>query len=145
MVEFYKIAKLEVDINDQLQEEEMSFWDNAKKDFQQSLKESVHLLKEKAIIIKEKADELTEEGKKRYKIFDIQMRIQKEVGELGGRIYDLSSKSGNPLLDKKVKALIARIKKLESHIIKLKKNKKESTRSKASQKRRTKKKELLSS
>ena len=123
----------------------MSFWDNAKKDFQQSLKESVHLLKEKAIIIKEKADELTEEGKKRYKIFDIQMRIQKEVGELGGRIYDLSSRSGNPLLDKKVKTLIARIKKLESHIIKLKKNKKESTRSKASQKRRTKKKELLSS
>lgn len=124
----------------------MSFWDNAKKDFQQSLKESVHLLKEKAIIIKEKADELTEEGKKRYKIFDIQMRIQKEVGELGGRIYDLSSKSGNPLLDKKVKTLIARIKKLESLIIKLKgKNKKESTRSKARQKKRSKKKELLSS
>jgi hypothetical protein len=74
------------------------------------------------------------------------MRIQKEVGELGGRIYDLSSKSGNPLLDKKVKTLIARIKKLESLIIKLKgKNKKESTRSKASQKRRTKKKELFSS
>jgi hypothetical protein len=124
----------------------MSFWDNAKKDFQQSLKESVHLLKEKAIIIKEKADELTEEGKKRYKIFDIQMRIQKEVGELGGRIYDLSSKSGNPLLDKKVKTLITRIKKLESHIIKLKeKNKKESTRSKVRQKKKSRKKELFSS
>jgi hypothetical protein len=119
----------------------MSFWDNAKKDFQQSLKESVHLLKEKAIIIKEKAYELTEEGKKRYKIFDIQMRIQKEMGELGGRIYDLSSKSGNPLLDKKVKTLIARIKKLEAHIIKLKRrNKKELLRAKTSHKRRTKKK-----
>jgi hypothetical protein len=146
LVEFYKIIELEVDTNDRLQEEEMSFWENAKKDFQQSLKESVHLLKEKAIIIKEKADELTEEGKKRYKIFDIQMRIQKEVGELGGRIYDLSSRSGNPLLDRKVKTLIARIKKLESLITKLKgKNKKKSTRSKASQKKRTKKKELLSS
>jgi hypothetical protein len=119
----------------------MGFWDNVKKDFQQSLKESVHLLKEKATVMKEKAEEITEEGKKRYKIFDIQMRIQKEMGELGGRIYDLSPKSGNPLLDKKVKTLIARIKKLEAHIIKLKGRKtKELLRAKTSQKRRTKKK-----
>jgi hypothetical protein len=98
----------------------MGFWDEVKRDFQQSLKESVHLLKEKATIMKDKAEALTEEGKKRYKIFDIQMRIQKEVGELGGRIYDLSSKSGNPLLDKKVRALIVRIKKLEMQVAKLK-------------------------
>jgi hypothetical protein len=119
----------------------MDFWDSIKKDFQKSLRESVHLLKEKATVMKEKAEELTEEGKRRYKIFDIQMRIQTEMGELGGRIYDLSSKSGNPLLDKKVKTLIARIKKLETHIIKLKgRNKKELSRAKTSQKRRTKKK-----
>jgi hypothetical protein len=98
----------------------MGFWESVKKDFQQSLREGVHLLKEKATVMKEKAEELTEEGKKRYKIFDIQMRIQKEVGELGGRVYDLSSKSGNPLLDKKVKTLIARIKKLEMRVKKLK-------------------------
>jgi hypothetical protein len=102
----------------------MGFWDEVKKDFQRSLKEGVHLLKEKATVVKEKAEELTEEGKKRYKIFDIQMRIQKEVGELGGRVYDLSSKSGNPLLDKKIKTLIARINKLEIQVTKLKGKKK---------------------
>lgn len=130
-----------VRIKDRLQGGRMGFWDDVKKDFQRSLKEGVHLLKEKATVMKEKAEELTEEGKKRYKIFDIQMRIQKEMGELGGRIYDLSSKSGNPLLDKKAKTLIARIKKLEAQVIKLKgRNKKELLRTKTSQKRRTKKK-----
>ena len=119
----------------------MGYWDDIKKDFQRSLKESVHLLKEKAEIMKVKAEELTEEGKKRYKIFDIQMRIQKEIAELGGRIYDLSSKSGNPLLDKKVGTLIARIKKLETQVTKLKgKNKKKSVRAKTRQNRRMKKK-----
>jgi len=98
----------------------MGYWDDMKKDFQRSLKESMSLLKEKATTMKEKAEELTEEGKKRYKIFNIQMRIQNEIAELGGRIYDLSSKSGNPLLDKKVKTLITRIKKLETQVARLK-------------------------
>jgi hypothetical protein len=98
----------------------MGYWDDMKKDFQRSLKESMSLLKEKAATMKEKAEELTEEGKKRYKIFNIQMKMQNEIAELGGRIYDLSSKSGNPLLDKKVKTLAARIRKLETQVAKLK-------------------------
>jgi len=57
----------------------MSFWDNAKKDFRQSLKESVHLLKEKAIIIKEKADELT------HAIYDFTIKFPKE--EIFGCLY----------------------------------------------------------
>jgi hypothetical protein len=98
----------------------MGYWDDMKKDFQRSLKESMSLLKEKAATMKEKAEELTEEGKKRYKIFNIQMKMQNEIAELGGRIYDLSSKSGNPLLDKKVKTRVARIRKLETQVAKLK-------------------------
>jgi len=97
----------------------MSFWEEVKKDLRKGVKEGVHLLKEKAIVVKEKAEELAEEGKRRYKLFELQTKVQKEIAELGGRVYDLSSKLKNPLLDKKVKSLIARIKKLEEQVTKL--------------------------
>jgi len=38
---------------------------------------------------------------------------------LGGSVYDLSAKVNNPMSDSKVKATIARIKKLETEINKL--------------------------
>jgi len=38
------------------------------------------------------------------------------MAELGGAIYDLSSKVENPLLSSNVKEIIARIKKLEEKI-----------------------------
>jgi peptidoglycan hydrolase CwlO-like protein len=102
----------------------MSFWEEVKKDLQKGVKEGIYLLKGKAIVVKEKAEELAEEGKRRYKIFELQTKVQKEITELGGRVYDLSSKLKNPLLDKKVKSLIARIKKLEKQVTKLEKEKK---------------------
>jgi len=102
----------------------MSFWEDVKKGLQKGVKEGVYLLKEKAIVVREKAEELAEEGKRRYKIFELQTKVQKEIAELGGRVYDLSSKLKNPLFDKKVKSLIARIKKLEKQVTKLEKEKK---------------------
>jgi hypothetical protein len=97
----------------------MIFWEKVQKDLQRGIEEGVHLLKEKAIVMREKAGELAEEGKRRYKIFDLKMKVQKEIAELGGRIYDLSPKVKNPMLDKKVKTLIGRIKKLEAQVTKL--------------------------
>jgi len=97
----------------------MIFWEKVQKDLQRGIEEGVHLLKEKAIFMKEKAGELAEEGKRRYKIFDLQTKVQKEIAELGGRVYDLSPKLKNPMLDKKVKTLIGRIKKLEAQVTKL--------------------------
>ncbi|HYA12315.1 MAG TPA: hypothetical protein VEF37_05025 [Thermodesulfovibrionales bacterium] len=97
----------------------MIFWEKVQKDLQRGIEEGVHLLKEKAIFMKEKAGELAEEGKRRYKIFDLQTKVQKEISELGGRVYDLSPKLKNPMLDKKVKTLIGRIKKLEAQVTKL--------------------------
>ncbi|MEW6162755.1 MAG: hypothetical protein AB1606_05535 [Nitrospirota bacterium] len=98
----------------------MSFWEKVKEDLQKGIKEGVYLLKEKAMVVKGKAEELAEEGKRRYKIFELQAKVQKEIAELGGRVYDLSPKLKNPMLDKRVKAIIARIKKLEARVTKLK-------------------------
>jgi hypothetical protein len=97
----------------------MSFWNNVKKDIQKGFKEGMAFVKEGATVVMEKAEELTEEGKKRYNIFELKTKVQKEITELGGKVYDLSSKRKNPLLDSKVKANISRIKKLELKINRL--------------------------
>ena len=90
----------------------MDFWEKVRKDIQKGLRESI-------AVVKEKAGEITEEGKKRLKILELKARVQKEVSDLGGKVYDLSSKVKNPMLDSKVKAVITRIRKLEAQITKL--------------------------
>jgi peptidoglycan hydrolase CwlO-like protein len=97
----------------------MGFWENVKKDLQKGLKDGMDFVREGATIVKVKAEELTEEGKKRIKVFDLKTKVQREISELGGKVYDLSKKMKNPMLDSKVKAGIARIKKLEAQIAKI--------------------------
>lgn len=97
----------------------MNFWEKVKKDMQKGIREGLAIVKEGAAVVKEKAGELTEEGKRQYKIFDLKTKVQKEIAELGGKVYDLSSKVKNPMLDSKVKAVVAKIKKLETQITRL--------------------------
>lgn len=98
----------------------MNFWEKVKRDIQKGIQEGIDFVKEGATVVKEKAEELTEEGKKQYKIFEIKTKVQKKMAELGGRVYDLSSQVKNPFRDSKVKAIINRIKKFEAQITKLK-------------------------
>jgi uncharacterized protein YlxW (UPF0749 family) len=97
----------------------MDFWQKVKKDLQKEIKASIAFIRESTAVVKKKTEELTEEGKKQYKIFELKTKVQKEITELGGRVYDLSSRIKNPMLDTKVKAILARIKKLESQVAKL--------------------------
>lgn len=97
----------------------MNFWEKVRKDLQEGIKEGIEVVKEGAVIVRKKAEELTDEGKRQYKIFDLKAKVQKEIAELGGKVYELSSKLKNPMLDGKVKAITARIKKLEVQITKL--------------------------
>lgn len=100
-------------------EGKMDFWKKIKSDIQKGLKEGVGIVKEGVTVVREKAEELSVEGKRRLKIFELQTKVQREIAELGGKVYDLSSKMRNPLLDKKVKAILTRVKKLEAQITKL--------------------------
>lgn len=109
----------------------MSFWEQVKKDLTKGSKEVMSALREGATVVKEKAGELTDEGKKQYKIYDLKSKVHKEIGELGGTVYDLSSKVKNPMLDTKVTAIISKIKKLELQISKIE-GKKETAAKKAS-------------
>ncbi|MEK6581709.1 MAG: hypothetical protein AABZ25_04920 [Nitrospirota bacterium] len=109
----------------------MALWDRVKKDIRKSVDESIAAVRKGATVAVEKAEELAEEGKRRYKVFELKMKVQSNFTDLGGKVYDLVSKgSKNPLLDMKVVSTIKGIKKLEAQIAKL-----ESVSSKASSKK----------
>lgn len=119
----------------------MDFWENVKKDLQKGFKEGLDFLKEGAAVVKVKAGELTDEGKKRFKVYELKAKVQREIADLGGRVYDLNSKKKSPMQDKRVMVIISRIKKLESRISKLEgkeagKPKKEATGRKKTQKKK---------
>ncbi len=82
-----------------------------------------------------KAAELTEQGKKGLRIFELKAKIQKEFMELGARVYELSAKVKNPMLDKKVAAKTSRIKKLEAQIVSLESRKKPAPKKKAARRK----------
>ena len=97
----------------------MDFWEKIKSDIQKGIKEGIGIVKEGAIVVRAKAEELTEEGKKRLKVFELKTKVQRDLSELGGKVYALSAKGKNPLLDSKVKSVIARVKKTEARIVTL--------------------------
>lgn len=88
----------------------MAFWEDVKRDVQKGFKEGLEA-------IREKAEELTEEGKKKYKLFELKNRVQKEMAELGGSVYRIREKVQN--LDNTTMATIGKIEKLEAQIEKL--------------------------
>jgi len=101
----------------------MDFWEKIKSDIQKGIKEGIGIVKEGAIVVRTKAEELTEEGKKRLKVFELKTKVQRDLSELGGKVYALSAKGKNPFLDSKVKAVIARVKKAEARIVTLERKK----------------------
>lgn len=90
-------------------------------DVKRDLQKGLDFVKEGAVAVKVKADELTEECRRQYKLYEHKKNVQKWVTELGGKIYQLSSKAENPLQNPSVQKIILRIKKLESQISKLEK------------------------
>jgi len=116
----------------------MDFWEMIKKDIQKSIKEGIIMVREGVTVAKAKAEELTEEGKRRIKVLELKTKVQREISDLGGRVYTISDKSKNLMADKKVQSIINRIKKLEGQILKLegkriKKSKRSSIRRKTNQ------------
>jgi hypothetical protein len=114
----------------------MSFWDDIQKD----LKESLSFFKEGSAVVTEKIEKLTKDGKKKYNVFNLNMKVQEEFAKLGGQIYDLiGEKSKNPLGNRKVSATIKRINKLEAQINKIEAKGKKKTKKTTAKKTRAKK------
>ena len=100
-------------------------WQSIKKDIQKGWKEGVAAVKEGSIVAKKKAGELSDEGRRRYKVFELKTKIHKKVYDLGERVHVVLSgrkKTVNPALDATVKAIMGDIGKLEAQIGKLSKS-----------------------
>ena len=97
----------------------MNFWTKVRDDVQKGVGEGIAMVKEGASVVKKKAEELTDEGKRRYQLYELKTKVHKEISELGGTIYHLSETVKNPMLNGKVKVIKAKIKKLEMQIRKL--------------------------
>jgi len=126
-------------INRNFRRSNMSFWEKIQKDIKRNLKEGIDLFKERSSTVTKRLEWLTEEGKKRYKLFNLNMKVQEEFAHLGGHIYDLVSKDAkNPLENKKVQSIMKKIKRLETQINRLegKKAKKKVVGKKTSRKKK---------
>lgn len=122
----------------------MSFWDKIQDDLKKNLQESIEIFKEGSSVFTEKIGKLTGEGKKKYRIFNLNMKVQEEFAKLGGTIYDLTvRKSKNPLNNAKAKSILAKINKIEDQIKILENKEVKKPAIKASKKRTTKKKEAV--
>jgi hypothetical protein len=93
-------------------------WEMIKKDLQEGLEKGMAAMKQGAIVVQKKAEELTEEGKRQYKVLTLKARIHEAITDLGAKVYVLMSgkKVKNPALNAGVKDVMARIKDLEEQI-----------------------------
>lgn len=101
-----------------------SLFDKIKKDVSKGIEEGIAAVKEGASVVSGKMDELTAEGKRQYKMFNLKAKIQSHMTELGGRAYDVLDSKKSPAADSKVKAVYVKIKKLEEQLSKLEGGKK---------------------
>jgi hypothetical protein len=97
----------------------MSFWERVEKDLQKEIRAGIAFLKQSTAVVRKKAEELSEDGKRRQAIFQLKTDVRHEIAELGGRVYDLITTQDFPIQDKRVKAIAARIRKLETQLAKL--------------------------
>jgi hypothetical protein len=93
-------------------------FDKIKKDVKKGIEEGIAVVKEGASVVSEKMGELTAEGKRQYKMYDLKAKIQGQMTVLGGRVYDVLDTKKNPTADNRVKAVYEKIKNLEAQLAK---------------------------
>lgn len=108
-------------------------WEGIKKDLQKGLERGMAAVKRGAIVAQKRAGEITDEGRKQYKVMVIKSKVHTAVSDLGARVYAVlsGSKAKNPALDSKVKELIAKIRKHETEMKALEGSPKKTTKRKA--------------
>ena len=111
-------------------------FDKIREDVKKGIEEGIAAVIEGASVVSEKMGELTAEGKRQYKIFDLKSKIQSHMTELGGRAYDILDSKKSPASDNRIKAVFVKIKKLEEQLSRLEKSKE--TKTAASRKRSAK-------
>ena len=94
-------------------------FDKISKNLKKGMEEGIAVLKEGANVVSVKMNELSAEGKRQYKIFNLNLKIQDQINELGGMTYTVLESGKSLDENKKIKAAFAKIKKLEWQLIKI--------------------------
>jgi hypothetical protein len=95
------------------------FLNKIKKDVKKGWEEGLASVMQGANVVSVKMNELSEEGKRQYKLFNLHVKIKDQMNELG-EIACAVLKSDKSLdEDKKIKAAFTKIKKLEWQLSKL--------------------------
>jgi hypothetical protein len=98
-------------------------WTDLRADLEAGLREGIVALKKSAMVAKKRADQLTEEGKRQYKLIGLKAKMHNGFSDLGARVYSLFTAKGlkNPAVDFKVKDITAQLKRYEAEILLLEK------------------------
>ena len=96
-----------------------SLFDKIKKDVKKGFEEGFAAVKQGANVVSVKMNELSAEGKRQYKIFNLNLKIQDQMKELGGMTYAVLDSMKSLDENKKIKAAFAKIKKLEWQLNKI--------------------------
>ena len=97
-------------------------WERIKVDLQKGLEKGAVAVKKGSIVAQKKAGELTEEGKRQYRVMVLKSKVHTAISDLGARVYALmSSGTKNASADAKVKDMVVQIKKLDAQIATLEK------------------------
>ena len=94
-------------------------FDKISKNLKKGMEEGIAVLKEGANVVSVKMNELSAEGKRHYKAFNLNLKIQDQVNELGGITYAVLESGKGLDEDKKIKAAFTKIKKLEWQLSKI--------------------------
>jgi hypothetical protein len=96
-----------------------SLFDQIRNNLKKGMEEGIAVLKEGANVVSVKMNELSVEGKRQYKIFNLNLKIQDQINELGGMTYTVLENGKSLDEDKKIKTAFAKIKKLEWQLNKI--------------------------
>ena len=95
-------------------------WQRIKADLQRGMEKGAVALRKGALVVQKRAGELSEEGKKQYKVMQLKSRAHTTVSDLGARVYAvMSTGRKNPAADTRVKDLVVQLKKLDAQIASL--------------------------
>lgn len=93
--------------------------DKIKKDVKKGWAEGIAAVMQGANVVSLKMNELSEEGKRQYRMFNLHVQIKDQINELGGLAYTVLENGKSLDENKKMKAVYKKIKKLEWQLGKL--------------------------
>jgi hypothetical protein len=94
-------------------------FDKIRKDVKKGIEEGIAAVMQGASVVSVKMNELSDEGKRQYKMFNLHVKIKDATNEMGEYAYAALNNMKSLDEDKKIKAAFTKIRKLEWQLSKL--------------------------